>query len=366
MPVQGKKNVFVVGTRAQLIKVAPAIVCCEHQGLDVLLLFTGQHQETMQDLVQEFGVGAEQRHAVASSERSTVGGLVAWLPRASAGLYRTLRQVRNDYAQVNVVVHGDTLSTLIGAAVGRLLGARIFHLESGLSSGRLLDPFPEELTRRLVFRLADVALCPGPESTAYMRAHHPRCEAIDTGGNTIVDSVMLARRSGRSPADPAAAPYVVASLHRFQNIFKRERFLQLVAIIEALAVGRRVHFVLHPATRKRLEVEGLLGRLSALPGLHLSPRLGYADFLSLAAGAECVLTDGGSNQEELAVLGVPTVVMREHTERLDGLGRNARMESEVEGGVVDFVLSGRCQALRRAASESLEFGPSDEVARRLA
>jgi UDP-N-acetylglucosamine 2-epimerase (non-hydrolysing) len=237
-------------------------------------------------------------------------------------------------------------------------------LESGLSSGRLLDPFPEEITRRLVFRLADVALCPGPDAVSYMRRHHPRCEVVDTGGNTILDSVMLARRTG--PAAPSSGRHVVASLHRFQNIFDRRRFLALVAMIEALAASVPVHFVLHPATRKRLESEGLLGRLSGLPLLSLSPRLGYAEFLGLAGTAACVITDGGSNQEELAALGVPTVVMREHTERPDGLGRNALMEADVPGGVVDFILSGRAQGLRQSPQIGDDFGPSDACARALA
>jgi UDP-N-acetylglucosamine 2-epimerase (non-hydrolysing) len=358
------RAVFVVGTRAQLIKVAPVIVRCEQLGQSPLLLLTGQHKETMQDILQEFGVRSERRFAVGDGERSTVGGLLAWLPRALLGVTAALRACARESGSPSVVVHGDTLSTFVGALAGRLVGGRVFHLESGLSSGRLFDPFPEEITRRLVFRLAHVALCPGPDAVDYMRRNHPRCEVIDTGGNTILDSVMLARRA--RPAPPSDGRHVVASLHRFQNIFDRRRFLALVAMIEALAVAVPVHFVLHPATRKRLESEGLGDRLSSLPLLTLSPRLGYADFLVLAGSAACVITDGGSNQEELAALGVPTIVMREHTERPDGLGRNALMEADVPGGVVDFILSGRTQSLRQPAEVGDDFGPSDACARSLA
>jgi len=323
----------------------------------------------MQDLVAEFGIRARQELAVPVSERSTVLSLLRWIPGALFGLVRRLRELGRQHPGLNVVVHGDTLSTVLGAMAARRARGRVCHLESGLSSGRLFDPFPEELTRRLVFRMTDLALCPGPESAEYMRRHHPRCEVVDTGGNTIIDSVMMAAR-GRAASEAAAAdtgaPYLVASLHRFQNIFDGERLRFLADTIEALASRFRIHFVLHPATRKRLEANGLLERLSGVPGVLMSPRLGYRDFLRLASGAACVLTDGGSNQEELAVLGVPTVVMRQHTERADGLGQNAIMEGSLGTGVREYLLSGGFEALRRPSLVGNDFGPSALVARLLA
>jgi UDP-N-acetylglucosamine 2-epimerase (non-hydrolysing) len=355
--------VFVIGTRAQLIKVAPVVAACERLQLPVRLLMTGQHQETMQDLIEEFGIRSPQTVAIEASERATVGSLLRWLPAAWRGLRRQMRTWAAQSPGLDVIVHGDTLSTVLGAWVGRRCGARVIHLESGLTSGRLLDPFPEEIARRLVFRWADVAMCPNPESTQHMQRYR-RCQAIDTGGNTILDAVRLAG------ADPTtrdeSRPYLVASLHRFQNLYDGKRLEQLVALIEAVAQRYPVHFVLHPATRKRLAKASLTGRLEAAPGVFLSPRLGYREFLRLAAGAACVLTDGGSNQEELAALGVPTIVMRERTERPDGLGANAAMEADIAGGVAEFILAGRADELRRAPTLGQGPGPSDRIAEFLA
>jgi UDP-N-acetylglucosamine 2-epimerase (non-hydrolysing) len=206
-------------------------------------------------------------------------------------------------------------------------------------------------------------MCPNPEATRHMQRYR-RCRAIDTGGNTILDAVRLAG------ADPTtrdeSRPYLVASLHRFQNLYDGKRLEQLVALIEDVAKRYPVHFVLHPATRKRLAKAGLTGRLEAAPGVLLSPRLGYREFLRLAAGAACVLTDGGSNQEELAALGVPTIVMRERTERPDGLGSNAVMEADITGGVAEFILAGRAGELRRTPSLPTGPGPSDRIAEFLA
>jgi len=93
--------------------------------------------------------------------------------------------------------------------------------------------------------------------------------------------------------------------------------------------------------------------------------MGYADFLRLAAGAACVLTDGGSNQEELAALGVPTIVMRARTERPDGLGANAVMESDIAGGVQSFVLNQAYRTLRREPKDNPDDGPSRRIVRAL-
>lgn len=354
--------VFVVGTRAQLIKVAPVIVSCERGGLSVRLLMTGQHRETMLDLLTEFGVLTPPIDVMRATENASIAALLGWAPRALFRLIRHLRMMRREFPRIDLVVHGDTLSTLLGAVAGRLIGARILHIESGLSSGRLLDPFPEEITRRLVFRLADVAFCPGPAETARMKRYH--CAIVDTAGNTILDAVHLTGAAQRRVR--LAAPHILVSLHRFQNLYDGRRFDYLMTVVSQLAASHDVCFVLHPATRKRIAASGWVKTFESLPRLRLLPRMGYRDFLRLAADAECVLTDGGSNQEELASLGVPTVIMRETTERLDGLGANAVMERDIQDGVVAWLGRGGSRALRRAPAVPSVPGPSERITRWLA
>jgi len=355
-----RSAVFIVGTRAQLIKIAPVVVACERRSIACTLLMTGQHKETMQDLIAEFGIASPQVAAVAADEHSTVSSLLRWLPAAYRGVKTRLNEIAGrGEGRIDVMVHGDTLSTLVGAFAARRSGARVVHLESGLTSGRLLDPFPEEVCRRLVFRMTDVAMCPNAEAAAYMkRKHGRRATVVDTHGNTILDAVAL---TGASRAAQTPGNYLVVSLHRFQNIYDGARLRRLTEMVEVASRSLNVNFVLHPATKKRLAACGLLSRLSDNPCMKLLPRMGYRDFLTLAAGAACVLTDGGSNQEELAALGVPTIVMRAHTERPDGLGGNVVMEADVPGGMETFLASRGYVSIRRPSMMIDSEGPAQRI-----
>ncbi|MDH1623626.1 UDP-N-acetylglucosamine 2-epimerase [Pseudomonas chengduensis] len=354
-----KHFVFIIGTRAQLIKVAPVIVECERRNLPCTLLMTGQHLETMQDLLDEFGVKAKQVTATTAKEHATILSLVTWLPRAYMGIIKRLKSLGLEPKCINILVHGDTLSTVLGALAGRQIGACVVHLESGLTSKKIFDPFPEELSRRIVFRLSNIAMCPNQETVQHMRGKYPKCQSIDTGGNTILDAIQLTgvnRNKYKKEPD-----YIVASIHRFQNIYENKRLTELVKLLENIAHTHSVYFVLHPATRKRLAKAGLSERLESHSGIKLLPRLGYSEFLRLAAEAACVLTDGGSNQEELAALGVPTIVMRQATERSDGLGRNAVMEGELSSGVLNYIAKKEYQALEVADNEVRVESPSSYI-----
>src|SRR3989344_4425998 len=265
--MQKKIYVFVIGTRAQLIKVAPVLVACEKAELQCLLLMTGQHKETMQDLVDEFGITSPQTFAIAAAEHSTVGSLVRWLPAAYRGVQSKLKEITDSGLNVDVLVHGDTLSTLIGAFAGFRSGARVVHLESGLTSGRLLDPFPEEICRRLVFRLTDVAMCPDATSAKHM-ARYKKATIVNTHGNSILDAVLLTGATEIRPDENN--PYIVVSLHRFQNIYNANRLNYLVSTIQAISKHHRIHFILHPATRGRLAKAGLTSALESNENITLS------------------------------------------------------------------------------------------------
>ena len=357
--------ICLIGTRAQLIKMAPVLRRLEASAVPCRLILSGQHQETMQALLQEFGIGLPPLRMGEGPEITRVGPLLRWFLRMLwQGLVPRRAWFRPEpAAPACMVVHGDTVSTLLGALLGRWHGLSVVHVESGLSSGRWREPFPEELIRRLVFRLTDLAFCPGPVATARLAGR--RLRRVDTGANTILDAVRLARERFAGVTAPVpSTPYGVVSLHRFENIFDAARFGALLDALEQAAALLPLVFVLHPSTRRQAERLGLMGRLSSMPGLTLLPRMTYVPFLKLASGARCVVTDGGSNQEELAYLGIPTLLMRRVTERDDGLGATVALAGDAPHALAAFVR--RVLEATPSALVATEADGEDSPARRIA
>jgi UDP-N-acetylglucosamine 2-epimerase (non-hydrolysing) len=351
-----RQCIFVIGTRAQLVKISPVLRLATSTRLDHVVWFTGQHHESIDDLIMDFELTSNIVQPPSAKERSSIGKLIVWIP---ATLYRCVHYIRGVKKQTQqrplVIVHGDTLSTWIGALAGGWGGGDVVHLESGLSSGKWSDPFPEELLRRLTFRRARYALCPNDEASKRMQAYAD-CTVVNTHENTLLDCVRFAMQSG-DRVESELADFVV-SVHRFQNIYQKDRLQKIVDEIEALATLGSVFFILHPPTELRLKKYGLFDKLVNMPNVRLLPRMPYTDFLALMGAAKLVLSDGGSNQEELAYLGVPTVLFRDRSERPDGLGGNIVFRRDVSTSLAEAVKNGEIEKLRRNSKINDDIEPS--------
>lgn len=353
-----RQCIFVVGTRAQLVKLAPVLNLACQSALQHVVWFTGQHNESIEDLIDDFEIQSAFIRPRHQMERSTVFRLVRWLPGTLLGCFRFVRNARDETNVAPlVVVHGDTLSTWLGAVAGRLAGSRVVHVESGLSSGRIADPFPEEILRRLTFRLTNFALCPNDEACDRMRTFN-KCEVVHTGENTLLDCVRGAIESGTAVGQGEEAAYFVISIHRFRNIYKKSTLQSIVDEVIGLSSMGPVHFILHPPTELRLRKYELLERLSAAPDVMLRSRMPYTEFLALIARARGVISDGGSNQEELSYLGVPTVLFRDRSERPDGIGDNVALYRPAMSPLNEFVRSGKLDALRKPMRIDADVRPS--------
>lgn len=340
-----RQCIFVIGTRAQLVKIAPVLRLAAESRLRHSVWFTGQHHESIDDLIADFGLSSNFVLPENHRERSSIGKLLVWIPSTLYHCFRYVSGVKTwTKKSPLVVVHGDTLSTWLGAVAGRWGGGQIVHLESGLSSGKWSDPFPEELLRRLTFRKAHFAFCPNDEATARMR-EFSRCKVINTQENTLLDCVRFAIGSD-VPVEPEDASCFVASIHRFQNIYSQGELARIVDEMIAAAEFGELHFILHPPTELRLKKYGLLDVLRDAPGVNVRQRMPYTEFLALMSTARAVFSDGGSNQEELSYLGVPTLLYRERSERPDGLGANIRLRNEVDASIRNFIESGDIDRLR--------------------
>lgn len=309
-----------IGTRAQLIKMAPVVLELERRAMPVNVLLTGQHADTMQGIYADFGIRTIPKALYSGREITGILQMARWFARCLWTFRRDPAYFlpTTAGAQNIILVHGDTFSTLLGSVIGKMRGVKVAHVEAGLRSFNLFHPFPEELTRLAVFRLSDIGYCPGDWALGNLR--NCAMEKVNTHYNTLADALAIALNAkGHEPPVSLPGAYGVVSIHRFENIFNRKRFSRIIELVELAAETTPLIFVLHPATRQALQRFGLLDRLQSNPRIKLSPRMGYFAFVQLLKGARFVVSDGGGNQEELSYLGIPTLLMRKATERQEGL-----------------------------------------------
>ena len=324
----------VIGTKAQLIKMAPVMKLLQEKKIQYNYISTGQHKDTMDDIHGNFGLKAPDYRLYEGSDITSVSQMTFW------GVRNILRTIRNKHEIFNndlngiVFVHGDTFSTLLGAIMGKIAGLKVAHIESGLRSFNLFHPFPEEITRVLTFKLADYMFCPGEWAVNNLDKY--RKKAINTRLNTLYDSLRQAlpaivRISG---LEIPVGEYGVVTLHRFENICNREALNRVISIIEKLSKKKKLLFIMHKPTLIKIKKYGYLERLEVNPNIHMRPRYDYFQFIKLVVDAQFIVSDGGSNQEECYYLGKPILLLRKATERNEGLGRNCVL-SEYSDAVID-------------------------------
>lgn len=330
---------FVIGTRAQLFKMAPIMRECDARGYKWRWVYTAQHKETIDNSLETFEL-RQPDYALFKwgAEANTMLRMGHWFSRTLWQLTKG-RKILAGYTGKNhiVLTHGDTLTTWWGALLGKLNGCRVMHVESGLRSFNLFKPFPEEINRLITFRLSDIYACPGEWAVENLKKY--KGEKINTIENTQMDVLRFGlERCDKAEIEIPKEKYVIASLHRYENIFKIERFTEIVDRTEDIAKKFHVFWIQHPATAEQLNKnKNLKQRLLDNKNITLLSRLEYLQFIKMIKHAEFVITDGGGNQEELFHLGKPTLIFRNETERQEGLGVTAVISKLDKKIIKDFM-----------------------------
>ena len=304
-----KRVVLAFGTRPEATKMAPVYLALKAiPYIKPLVLLTGQHREQLRQALSLFGI-QEDRNLDVMQERQALPDLAARiLPQAA----RALKEMAADY----VLVHGDTLTTFAVAWAAFLEGLPVGHVEAGLRSHNLKEPFPEEANRRLTDALTDLDFAPTPLAKANLLKEGKPEEGILVTGQTGVDAVLLAAQLGKLPEGLPPGPYVTVTMHRRENwplLPELARALRKVA--EAFPEIPFVYPVhLNPVVR-----EAVFPVLKGVKNFVLLPPLEYGPMAALMKESLLLVTDSGGLQEEGAALGVPVVVLRNVTERPEGL-----------------------------------------------
>ena len=351
---------FVAGTRPEAVKLAPVILALRARGSAAMLVATGQHRDLFPETLAGFGLVADHDLAIMQCAQSPAA-VVGLLVPALANLCATLRPAA-------VVVQGDTASAFAGAQAGVYARSPLVHVEAGLRTGTS-DPFPEEMHRRAIAQLADLHFAPTAMAAMALRREGVAANDIHVTGNTGIDALHLtvARLAGDALLQAAQAtrfagidarrPLLLATIHRRENHGAR-----LDSVLLALAVlAREAEIVLpvHPHPAIAGPVQAVLG---GLPGVHLLPPLDYPAFLWLLQRATLVLTDSGGVQEEAPAFGTPVLVLRDVTERSEGIASgNARLVGTNTAAILAAAgeLLGDEGARRRMAAAALPYGAGD-------
>ena len=347
-------HVFI-GTKAQYIKTAPVLRRMDERGVPYRLIDSGQHARLSADLRRELGIRHPDVLLGGAEDVASIPQAFAWAVRVASRLVAGGRLFNEVFGGEHgvVVVHGDTPSTLLSTLLARRAGLPVAHLEAGLRSGHLFHPFPEEMIRILVMRWSHILFAPDEVAASQLESMRLRGRIVRLSGNTSVEAL---RHALGEPPRPGSGSAIVTT-HRVENLHRRSRMEGLVHSIAAIAGTRPVSFVVHQPTAAILRARKLDATLIAA-GVELMPLQSHGAFTRLLAAAPFVITDGGSVQEECALLGVPTLLWRAHTERPDGLGENVVI-SGYRAEVVDGFLA-EPERYRRAP-HAITAKPSDEI-----
>ena len=351
--MEARLHVFL-GTKAQYIKTAPLLRLMAERGVDHRLIDSGQHARLATSLRAELGIKEPDHVLGGAGDVDSVPQALRWSAGLAArlGSQAWLRREVFGGAGGICIVHGDTPSTLLSTLMARRAGLRVAHLEAGLRSHSLLHPFPEEAIRLLVMRWSALLFAPTATAASNLAAMGVRGRVVEVGGNTSVEAVAAAPASGPEGSGP-----VIASMHRVENLYSGRATSGFVDLLLGVAEAQPVRLVVHGPTREVLGRRGDLGRLVEA-GVEIRGLAPHGEFISWLRTAPFVVTDGGSIQEECALLGVPTLVWRSRSERPDGIGTNVVLGRDDPHAVHAFLAE---PAAHRRPPAPVGHRPSEEI-----
>jgi UDP-N-acetylglucosamine 2-epimerase (non-hydrolysing) len=315
------KVLFVFGTRPEAVKLCPLILAMRGRPeFAARVCVTAQHREMLDAMLARFGVQADDDLDVMEPNQP--------LSRLTARILERLDGVLLAERPDLVLVQGDTTTTLAGALAAFYRRIPVGHVEAGLRTGDLSQPFPEEANRVLAGRLATLHFAPTPRAAENLRREGLGEDRIYVTGNTGIDALLYTRERlerGEWPGFDGDVPapgrkLILMTAHRRESF--GEGFLRICEGVRRIAArgDAEIVYPVHPNPNVRGVVERELGGVA---GVHLIEPLDYVPFVDLMRRADILLTDSGGVQEEGPSFGKPVLVMRDKTERQEAVEAGA-------------------------------------------
>ena len=320
-----KNILFVFGTRPEVIKLAPVILELKKypQKYNVIICNTEQQKELSNQTLSYFGLKADVSLDVMKENQS--------LASVQARILTKLQDVFNTNKIDATIVQGDTISVLTGALTSFYNKVPVFHVEAGLRSYDMMEPFPEEAIRQMTTRITELHFAPTDVNRDALLKENIAEEKISVVGNTVVDALFCLSDETIEKAKTYFEQndvnidddLVLITAHRREN--HGERIDRIIDAIKYLAQKYNEHtFVIpvHPNPNVKNKIHE---RLSSINNIKLLTPLDYPMLVYLMKNAKLILTDSGGIQEEAPSFGCPTLVMRYETERTEGIDAGVSM-----------------------------------------
>ena len=309
------KIAIILGTRPEIIKMAPIVDEIEKRGIDSCIIHTGQHYdyEMSDNFFKDLEIKSPDYniHVGSGSHGKQTGFMMK-------GIEEVLVEEKADI----VLVQGDTNAVLAGALVASKLHIAVGHVEAGLRSFDFT--MPEELNRMAADVCSLMYFVPTKQSAINLLAEGISRKKLFITGNTVVDACFrhldIAKKTGIQEESLANLNIedmdniLTLTMHRAENVDDKDRLINIIEALKELK-DMNIIFPIHPRTKKTLENFNLFDELNELEHVHIIKPLGYLDFLVLTSYSTLILTDSGGLQEEAITLDVPVLTLRYNTER---------------------------------------------------
>lgn len=303
----------VIGTRPEAIKMAPLLLEMDkYSEIESKLVVTGQHKEMLNQVLHSFQIEVDENLHVMKENQSLTSVTVDSL----TGLEPVLKRINPNV----VLVHGDTTTTLAASLAAFYQQIPIGHVEAGLRTSSKYSPYPEEMNRRITSQLADFHFAPTEMAKQHLLRENIKPETIFVTGNTAIDALGLTVRSDYTHlllTEINGARFLILTTHRRENVGDGTKRI-FKSVLEVLSLFPDLH-VVYPI-HKNPKIREIMREVQFYHSrLHVTDPLETIDFHNIASQASLILTDSGGIQEEAPSFGVPVLVLREQTERPEGV-----------------------------------------------
>ena len=306
------KVMSVFGTRPEAIKMAPLVrELAVREGIESLCCVTAQHREMLDSVMQVFDLKADADLDI-MTPRQTLSTITS---KCLTGMDGVIERFAPDM----ILVHGDTSTTFAGALSAFYHKVRVGHIEAGLRTYDKYSPYPEEMNRQLVTRLADLYFCPTENNRANL-AREGVTEGVFVTGNTVIDALKTTVRKDYrfttnllNELDYANRKIVLVTCHRRENY--GEPMKNIMLALHQLALENEDCELIYPVHLSPVVREAAQAYLAGTPRVHLIDPVAADEMHNLMARCYMVMTDSGGLQEEAPALGKPVLVLRRETER---------------------------------------------------